>query len=66
MLPLKAQQAQQVLGTGLVRRSIAVIGCRVAVAVVVVVAVQRQNSPHSRILFRGCTEQEEVVVIRGI
>jgi hypothetical protein len=62
MLPLKAQQVQQVLGTGLVRRSIAVIGCRV----VVVVAAQCQNSPHSRILFRGCTEQEEVAVIRGI
>ena len=70
------------LGIGLVRRSIAVVvrrvvcrvvavyrvvvACKVAIACRVVIAAQCQNSPHSRILFLGCTEQEEVAVIRGI
>lgn len=65
MFPLKAQEVQQVLGTGLVRYSIAVVVCRVVCRAVcrVVVAAQCQNSPHSRILFLGCTEQEGVAVI---
>jgi hypothetical protein len=72
MFPLKMQKVQQVLGTGLVRRSIAVVVRRAArraarkVVCRVVVAAQCHNSPHSRILFLGCTEQEEVAVRRGI
>jgi hypothetical protein len=43
-----------------------VVACRVAIVCRVVIAAQCQNSPHSRILFLRCTEQEEVAVIRGI